>query len=371
VRVAYVCPDRGVPFLGFKGASVHAREITSALQARGHEVFAAFATLGEGNPPPGLSGLSVMPEDDDERETFLKKLLAEERVDAVIERYSLQVGPGCRASRSVGVPQLLEVNAPIVLEAAKYRGYSDVDRSLQREREAFAAADVITVVSSPLSKYVSSIVPDAKVSVVPNGVNPARFSNTKAMDLGFSTNPVVVGFVGSLKPWHGVEDLLDALEMVGGSEIHLVIAGTGPEEDRLRQRAESSGNNQRVHFLHSIAYDRVPSVLVAIDIAAAPYRPSEDFYFCPIKVFEYMAAGKPVAFPELGDLPGLIDGAGIAFSPGSIEQLAQSIERLASEPELRKRLGDEGRSRAAEFTWDVAAAKVEALLISSHTRSAK
>lgn len=365
MRIAYVCSDPGIPFLGFKGASVHVREITSALQGRGHSVHAASVNVGQGNVAPSLTAFQKLPRDPFEQRAVLDRFLVEAGADVVLERYSLESGPARDASRKLGLVLVLEVNAPIVLEAARFRKLADVDGALQREATAFEQAQAIVVVSRGLEDYVRRRSPRTPIFLVRNGVAVERFRppfHGSALDV--PAEAVVIGFVGSMKPWHGVHELFDAFVGIADAfpTARLVMVGTGPEEESLRRRAEDSRHRERIHILGAIPHEGVPGILTRFDIAVAPYRPIESFYFCPLKVLEYMAAGLPTVFPAIGDIPEIVGDAGVDYEAGSIGGLSDAISGLVEDAERRRSLGRSALARSAALTWDRAAERIGSLL---------
>ncbi|HET6795038.1 MAG TPA: glycosyltransferase family 4 protein, partial [Acidimicrobiales bacterium] len=357
MRILYLCADRGIPLLGAKGASVHVRAISSALQARGHDVTVACARTGSGNPPPEVEQVVELaragPGD-------ISPLVAATGAEAVVERYSLCATAGLEAARAAGVPLVVEVNAPLVWEAARYRGFTDIAAGLAAETALFEGATAVPTVSRALQRYVSSVAPATPVHWVPNGVDPDRFHTPPAAVPGVGPDATVVGFVGSMKPWHGVADLLAAFGQLAASYpgLHLVVAGSGPEEGPVRD-AVPAALAARVHLLGALPHSDIPGLVARFDIAVAPYRPSEDFYFCPLKVLEYLAAGRPVVYPELGDMPELVGPGGEPFAPGDVGAMAEAIGRRAGRPEDRARMGRAARQSGARWTWDRAAADVE------------
>jgi glycosyltransferase involved in cell wall biosynthesis len=362
MRILYVCADEGIPIRGHKGASVHVRSITGSLRARGHDVVLACSSLGNGVDSPQVTTVIEVGSDPADVVATLDELLGAGSFDVVIERYSLGSGPAGRAAARHHVPLLLEVNAPIVLEAARYRGLSDVPEWLAREQEVFAAAEEVIVVSSQLRTYVSGVCPDVPVTVVPNGVDTERFGPGAAMKLGVAANDVLIGFVGTMKPWHGVEDLVTASQ--GVLERHagcrLVVAGDGPCLPLLRAQVGALGLEHRVAFLGPLAHSMVPAFINATDVAAAPYRPSPDFYFSPLKILEYMASGRPTVYPDVGDLPQLVGDGGVSYPAGSVEDLETTLELLVCDHTLRRRLGRAARERALQkHSWDRVAGRIE------------
>jgi glycosyltransferase involved in cell wall biosynthesis len=354
VRILYVCADRGIPLRCDKGASVHVRSITTALARLGQRVTVAVAREQGKNPPPTVERVEVLGADP-ERE--LDALIAAERCDCVIERYSLQSGAAQRIAERRGLPLLLEVNAPLVHEAARYRGLQDVSAALAREHELFCRASAIHVISPALSHYVRSVAPGARVHVVANGVEVERFATADPAPLTSAARRIVVGFVGSTKAWHGVADLLEAFAQLapGSREAQrslLLLVGGGPEEDRLRERARLPDLARRVLITGAVPHAEVPALTQAINVAVAPYLDTGDFYFSPLKILEYLAAGRPVVHPALGDLQALVGDAGLSYPPGDIAALAGALKRLIGDAQLRRNLGARAAERASAHSWE-------------------
>jgi glycosyltransferase involved in cell wall biosynthesis len=101
-----------------------------------------------------------------------------------------------------------------------------------------------------------------------------------------------------------------------------------------------------------------------MDVAVAPYPALANFYFSPLKVYEYMAAGVAVVASRIGQLQNLIEpeANGMLVTPGAPDELALALERLLSEPELRKRLGSTARAMVLrDHTWDAVVSKIFSL----------
>lgn len=365
MRIAYVCADPGIPVLGGKGASVHVRAATTALAGRGHDVLLVCAALGEGNPPP-VDDLVVL----DPAPGALTDLLRRRQIDGVIERYSLASGPARQASAALGLPLVLEVNAPLVLEASRYRGLTDVERWLGFERDVFSSADAIGTVSRALVDYVERAAPGVDAEWIPNGVDLARFGTTEAADLGpLPADAVVVGFVGSMKPWHGAVSLVDAVADLGASSrAHLVLVGDGPEAEAVERRIAERRLGDRARRIGHLPHASIPSVMRAWHIGVAPYSAMPDFYFSPLKVLEYLAAGLPVVAPTVGDLPALIGDAGCLYPPGDPDGLRAALHQLVENPGRRRVLAQAAPARAAACDWDTNAASYERLLMDAAAR---
>jgi glycosyltransferase involved in cell wall biosynthesis len=142
----------------------------------------------------------------------------------------------------------------------------------------------------------------------------------------------VVGFAGTFKAWHGVDILLAAFRDLRQTDpsIHLLLVGDGPLRPALEETVRTTGLEEAVTFAGRVAHDAMPAYLAAMDIAVAPYPALDEFYFSPLKIFEYMAAGRAVLASRVGQVVDLIvDGeTGLLFDPGDDTGLVDRIQRL-------------------------------------------
>src|SRR5205823_3070751 len=151
-------------------------------------------------------------------------------------------------AKALGVPLLVELNAPLAVEQTAYRGNSLGELGAQAERWALGQADAVLTVSAPLRAHVLDLgIDSAKVHVVPNGVNaqlfhPAPPDTALRAQLGLGEGPVL-GFIGGLRPWHGIESLPEVLARVSAKHpgTKLVIAGDGPLREQLLRGLEERG----------------------------------------------------------------------------------------------------------------------------------
>src|SRR2546426_2887001 len=111
----------------------------------------------------------------------------------------------------------------------------------------------------------------------------------------------------------------------------------------------------------AVAPSDVPGLLTSMDVAVAPYADPRRFYFSPLKVFEYMAAGRAVVASRVGQLETVIqhDVNGLLCAPGDSAALAAALARLQREPELGARLGRAARANVLRgHTWEAVATRV-------------
>ncbi|HEU5312063.1 MAG TPA: glycosyltransferase family 4 protein, partial [Candidatus Eisenbacteria bacterium] len=209
------------------------------------------------------------------------------------------------------------------------------------ERAALDAASLILAVSRELGEALVSAGADpAKVRVLPNGVDVDLFRPDGPSRGAGLDGKLVIGFVGSLKRWHGIDVLAAAFRKVASDpRLHLLVLGSGPVAKEIDELAvELPG---RVTRVEAVPHQEVPEYLRAMDLAVAPYPALERFYFSPLKVLEYMAAGRPIIAARIGQVSELLrhEDTGILIEPGDPEALARAIERLAADQELRLALG--------------------------------
>lgn len=376
MRIAYICADPGVPVFGRKGCSIHVREVVRALTRLGHEVT-LFARRWGGGPPADLAAIrcvalpGVAAVSGADRETELaaanrglpRLLRAHGPFDLVYERYALWSSAALHWARGGGVPGVLEVNAPLVEEQAHHRALHDRALAEAISLEALVAARQVVAVSTGVARWlIGEGVDPGKIEVIANGVDPARF----APAYGTECAVPVIGFVGTLKPWHGLDVLVEAAAHLRrqGLEFSLLLVGDGPERAALEAALAAHGLAAITELTGAVDPDEIPALLARMDIAVAPYPDLAGFYFSPLKVMEYMAAGRAVVASRIGDIDGLVtDGVtGLLCSPGDPAALADRLATLLGDPGARSRLGRAARGHAeAKLGWTAVARRILAL----------
>ena len=370
MRIAYICCDPGIPVFGTKGASVHIQEVVRELRSIGHEV-ALYAVRSGKHVPDDLTDLELHLEavaDVEPAEREQAQAHAAERIvsrviadgaDLVYERYSLFSTALADITAATGIPGILEVNAPLIDEQRRHRSLVDASGAAQVLHRQVAAARATVCVSDPVADWVrrrTTDLPDAsdivdRIHTVPNGVSVRRIQPQPE-----DPDRVVVTFVGTLKPWHGVADLITAAALARQS-WSLRIIGDGPEMDSLRSQAGRLG--VEVDFRGAVAPQDIPAHVAGSAIGVAPYPDlggGEQQYFSPMKVLEYLAAGLAVVASDVGQIPQLLeDGSGrhgVLVAPSDPTALAAALDDLATCPGRRVRMGRSGRLLAEQrHSW--------------------
>ncbi len=388
MRFAYVSSDFGIHLFGPQGASVHVRETIDALRRLGHEVrvFAPSVRLGQNDgedpadlrhvPLEGFAAEAVgllfaegplLPEHlakelravvyAEHLQRVLEPELAGFRPDAIYERYSLFAFAGVELSRRLRVPLLLEVNAPLAAEQARHRMLVLRATAEELERRILRSADALLVVSRALVGYAERLgVSAERVSVLPNGVDAQRFhpgvSGAAVRARHGLDGKRVIGFAGSLKPWHDLDTLVSAVGLLkrGDPSAHLFVVGDGPGLAALRD----SGADH-LTCAGAVAHAAMPAYLAAMDVVAVPYPSDAATYFSPVKLFEAMAMAKPVVGARLGQVGELVaDGrTGLLYAPGDPRDLARKLCAVLDMTDRGAALGQAAREWVVSTrTWD-------------------
>ncbi len=281
--------------------------------------------------------------------------------DLIYDRYNTFSTAAIDAAKRARIPVFLEVNAPVAYERTKYERRPLWLKGLARryERRICNAADHVFAVSTPLQEFLSSErgVPKSQITVIPNGVDPAKFNPSQTGNhirqrLGIE-NKTVIGFAGILRPWHGIELLLDAFQSLTthSTSIHLLIVGDGTIESLLKKRVRELGLSSSVTFTGRVPFSEMNQYLAAMDIAVTPRA---TFYASPMKILEYMAMGIPIIAPDMPNIRDLIcDGEnGLLFEAENPSSLTQAFSKLLHSPNLRTRIGRNARQRVeVERNW--------------------
>ncbi|KRE67387.1 glycosyl transferase [Arthrobacter sp. Soil736] len=386
MRVAYVCADPGVPVFGTKGSSVHVQEIVRAWRRAGADVTVYCVRAGN-DRPADLAGLDVVERPPRRAERAGRERAIEEAAcaladaavrdgcDVVYERYSLFSPALSMVTGALRVPAVLEVNAPLIEEQQRYRQLFDGDLAESMLRRNALAADAVACVSEPVLRWVKQRVPEARTVLAPNGVNTFRITARPSGGRAGLSDPghFTVAFTGTLKPWHGVPDLLEAVALANADPTStgvwtVRIIGDGPGRPDLERLAAQLGVD--AEFTGAVLPESVPRLLHECDAAAAPYpqlAPGHDHYFSPLKVYEYLAAGMPVIATAVGQIPSIIEQehTGLMVPAGDPPAFAAALNRLAADAALRERLGTQARAAAVEHhSWDGVLSLITAALSS-------
>jgi glycosyltransferase involved in cell wall biosynthesis len=227
----------------------------------------------------------------------------------------------------------------------------------------------VVVVSAPLREYAISLgVLPERVHIVPNGIDGAVFRPGQRAPAvrarwGLDGEPIV-GFVGGYQPWHGIDTLPALLERLlpRHPAVRLMVVGDGRGRREFEDQIEARGLSAHIRITGAVPHEEVPALIREFDVAVAPYPPpAHDFYFSPLKLFEYMGCAAAIAAPRLGQIEEVIrhGETGLLYSPSDPDALADACDRLLSDRELGRRLGLAAAAEVHDkYTWDQNAARI-------------
>jgi len=377
MKIAYLCEDSQIPIMGVKGASIHIREVISALIKLGHEVFVITTNKGAKNHGNGqymiheVSPFISKKLGSDIRMTFTsskfykkaKVIFNNVKPDLIYERYELYGSAGMKLAQKFNIPFILEVNAALLWGPKRRLNFKPLAGYV--ENNIFKSAGAIIITTDNLRDYVKRKGVDKnKVFEVPDGVDIEKFNPEisgipirKKYKLG---EKQVVGFVGSLSKRQGLSLLLDAAAKCKQQipDIHFLIVGEGFEEPKLKNFVKDNKLENIVTFTGAVSHNDIPSYIAAMDITVLP---NMSIYSSPVKIFEYMAMAKPTIAPAQGQMNRFFENEKeiLLIKPGDQEQLISRIIRLFRDSALRERLGSNARHKISNsYTWEYNAKRI-------------
>ncbi|RMD80702.1 MAG: glycosyltransferase, exosortase A system-associated [Gammaproteobacteria bacterium] len=280
-----------------------------------------------------------------------------------------------RAGRRLGLPVVYEVRA-FWEDAAVDHGScreGDLRYRLTRalETRVLRRARAVTCICEGLrGDILARGLDPARVTVVPNAVDPERFQTGRAPDpalqraLGLEGRRVLA-FIGSFYAYEGVGLLLEALPQVLGAhpELRLLLVGGGPEEGRLRERAQALGLGDRVFFAGRVPHEQVQRYYDLAEVLVYPRLPMRlTELVTPLKPLEAMAQGKVVLASDVGGHRELIrhGETGRLFPAGDREALARALTELLAEQGAWAALGQAARRFVErERSWPASVARYQ------------
>ncbi len=339
MRITYLLPAPGIPVQGPSGSSAHARGLVRALR-RQHDVRLLAAKIhdrrGSFGEPTRARAVGV-PGWPSWLRTYrdLTEVIAARRIsrrvieqahagwvpDLIIERHSLFSDAGWRIHDRLAVPWVLEVNAPLWEERRRFEQLRRPAWALDWQREVLQAAPCIVAVSRWLVDWLRSDIGCDNAHWLPNGVDLRLGSRAAGRALlGVAEDVPVIGFVGSMKPWHGL-DRLAGVAAAAGARLALVgrlaKGMTAPEGALLTGHLDP---------------DALADAVAALDVGLAPYPADAPPWFCPLKILDYRAQGTPVVATDVGECAVLVGDAGSVVPAEDDDALIDAVRHWLAQP---------------------------------------
>ena len=241
-------------------------------------------------------------------------------------------------------------------------------RLYNREARVWRLADgYLTTTRSLATELETRFGPRRNVITVPNGVRLRPDRQFRALNTWSTREPRVVLYAGHLYPWKGVDVLLHAVARLPA--VRAVVVGGHPAEGdlgRLRDMAQTLGVSDRVDFRGMVPVADVQTALAAADVLVLPTTStaSADRYTSPLKLFEYLAVGRPIVASDLQATREVLEDGrnAILVAPSNADALAAGIRRAATDASLAARIARTAFDDAAGYTWEHRAERVDQLL---------
>lgn len=393
MKIIYYSPHPTHDIVSEVGYATHQREVIHALSSLGHEVLPII--MGGTEP----SNLSPLAQPDYKPNTWKKlikgmiprvlwtsfnnfKLLRHDlkagsklesaikafQPDLIYERSEYLQDSGAKMASKYKIKYILEVNAPFVEEMRSFEGYSLYEQKAHKvEKYKLKQANKVIVVSSSLGEFlVSRYHCDAsKLFVQPNCINPQKVHlnldklEAVKQSLGISSNDCVVGFVGSMFPYHGVDLLIDAFSKVQAKFpfCKLLIVGDGVILNDLKSQASNLGITEKVLFTGKIPHQNVFEYIAVMNICIMA---KSNWYGSPVKLFEYGLMKKPIVAPKTKPVTDvMVDGLDALIIEDKVDNLKNAIEYLIENRENADKIAHSFHQKVlTNYTWEMAAKNI-------------
>jgi len=377
----------------------HPYNLAKGFYRLGHNVTAIFKPAGDKPDSFKKDGIQICLIDWSARVSniprfiinFFKELnyLSKKKneIDLVYERYELSRFSTGLISRILKIPCAVEINTPVLDVRFRKRKLA---RMILGKIDEFHLNQFNFVITQ--TENLAAIIKQrykGKIFIIPNGADAELFMQTdrKVQDGIINRyslkNKKIIGYLGAMMPWHGISDLMDAFKtllvnqamikesststtepvllIIGGTREELIKVGGKPIEELIMQN--------RIVPVGRVDYDLVPYYLNICDVLIAPFDTRLDvdrrklyerfgMWWCPIKLFEYLATGKPIVTTDLKEIRSYLNSNAYYHAEGDPLDLAKAIISALGEgynPELQTRRKTYFKNN---FTWEIQAKKI-------------
>ncbi len=388
MRIALIAPHIKIP--GESGAAVHHMEFTKALAKLGNEIH-IFADSGKeikldrtiyihpsviSNIPPKRFLTSLMTAEK------IEKICKEKKIQIIHDRCDPGQIAGYRVAEKLRLPRVAEINENQLSYEIKGNFLRDIltypllikIKKLWIKKIVSAADEIVCVSNVIKSMLIRQGATSKKIEVIRNGANPEKFRTkiNKKLRKKYKADKddLVLTIIGELGPRQGIKEAVYAVEKMQNKipNLKLILVGKEKRYEKYINSIKNYTKNKKVQkkivFIDKINHEEIPKFLSTVDFALAPYRESwnnESFGFCPIKILEYMTAGKTVIATDTKWTRELIEDKREGFLV-PIENFANELENILTEtnPKMRKKIEKNARKKILkEFTWLKVAKKYE------------
>jgi glycosyltransferase involved in cell wall biosynthesis len=278
--------------------------------------------------------------------------------DIIYERVTYLQSSGIRAAQKMGVKHIAEFNAPYPEERISFSGKTLLlAKAKNVEREILMNTYGASVVSSVLKHHLVKVCPSAKnkIKVIPNAVSPitSPIYSDESQPYQFLKNELVIGFVGSIFPYHGVDVLISAFAKLNQKGAKLLIVGDGMILNEMKALAEKTGVKDQVIFTGSVPHEAVPSFIELMDICCMA---KSNWYGSPVKIFEYGLLQKAILAPDVIPVRDVMTESDAVLVNPMEEDVHAGLKKLIEDESFRKEIAQNWHKKVMEnYTWNNAA----------------
>ena len=267
-------------------------------------------------------------------------------------------------SRKVGIPLIYEVHeifSDTFRESGSGRS-KKYKRLEERESYVLKKADGIVTITAGLARIIKDrFMRDRNILVAPDGVFMEDFPEK---GYPFRVDGTIF-YGGSLYPWKGVDILVKAMRFLPERRL-TIVGGNDRDLSRLEVLAQREGVKERCTFIPRMGRKEYLKSLAESYLCVIPNRDTSisRYFTSPLKLFEFMAAGKPIVASRLESIQEILNKEeGLYVEPEDPESLAKGIDFLYRNPEIAKKMGERCREKVISYTWEERARKIKDFLI--------
>ena len=297
----------------------------------------------------------------------LRSAIRARRPHFIYDRYALFSIAPLLITRRYNIKLALEVNDGTVIQRSRPLFLKRLARRI--ERKVFCKAPVLITISEHFKQLLVKTygIPPRRIAVVPNAIDPARFQlngfHDYRREIGLD-GKAVIGVVGAFVPWHGIDFLIESLQhlLKQHTGVKILLVGDGPVRSEIDSLANRLGLQDHVKFTGFVPACDVPKYISCMDICVMP---ESNEHGSPIKIFEYMAMGKPIVAPRYGPIEEIIQHGktGILFTARNKTGLCDAARSLLNDEELRRRIGLQAKEYVfSHHTWTMNVQRVLSLM---------
>ena len=294
-------------------------------------------------------------------------LVKRENIDIIYARHGISTIPTIILGKITGIPTIVEVNG-LLSEETQYQ--KPVFNSLISSLDKLASkkANHLIAVTQGLKDYLIELNnrPEKEITVIPNGVNISKFRPMNMAESrkkhGLDYDNLVI-FMGTLAHWQGISFLIEAVELLKNEDFTVLIVGSGPIEQELRDIVNKKQLESKIKFTGPVDYSDIPGYINCGDICVAPFTINRNMKIglSPLKVYEYGACGKPVVASRIKNLEFIeLEKIGRLVEPENPKALAESIKNMLANKKEAETMGLNARKlMETKYNWDCIAQRIQ------------